>query len=192
MELEIPVHLQATARTLRSSLRLRADETAPAVPSDLVESLNLRFSRRLVVIEPPRRASWFARLTRTLSAPGLAAAAACLAIAAVCVPMLRPDTQETFRGSSAHASRNIPVILVSAPADTRQRLSQAGDLEPSAIQTVAEVSAVETFTGAKVIVDFGTSTISAIDDSGRTVHSASIPSDSADLSLSIADAVSRL
>lgn len=193
MEFETSSHLDSTIRMLGSSLRMRSDDPAPALPADLRADLEARFARPVAAPAPSatRGASWFARLTSALSTPGFAIAAAAIMILAVVAPLTMDRNTESFRGSASVEFQSIPVLLVHGPAGIADQLALAGDLEATSLKTLSQLSEVENVTGPKVVVDFASSIIRSVDADGHTVHEATLPT-GADLTRAIAEAVTHL
>lgn len=192
MNLELPAALQPTADILRNSLMLRADEKAPALPAGLFEDLAARFETSAALPARPAKVSLFAKIQSFISTPAFGMSAAALVILAVVLPtaLKTSDNTEstTFRGGSADigATASSSIVLIGAPQDIVSSLGNSGDFEKGSIFTT------NTASGAKVIVDFNSATITAITADGQSVHTASLPGDKAALSAAIAEALSKL
>jgi len=192
MNLDLPAHLQPTADILRNSLMLRTDAKAPALPAGLFEDLAARFETSAALPARPAKVSLFARIQSFLSTPAFGMSAAALVILAVVLPMAMENSGNSentaFRGGSADigATASSSIVLLGAPQDIVSSLGNSGDFEKGSIFTA------DTASGAKVIVDFHSATITSITADGRSVHTAGLPSDKADLAAAIAEALSKL
>ncbi len=192
MNHQLPADLQPTADILRNSLMLRADEKAPALPAGLFEDLAARFG--ISAAQPARfaKVSLFTKIQSFISTPAFGMSAAALVILAVFLPMAlkTSDNSEStsFRGGSTDigATASSAIVLIGAPQDIVSSLGNSGDFEKGSIFTT------DTASGAKVIVDFNSATITAITADGQSVHTAELPGDNADLSAAIAEALSKL
>lgn len=192
MPFELPAHLQPTADILRNSLMLRSDEKAPALPAGLFEDLAARFRTSAAIPIPLAKVSLFAKIQSFISTPAFGMSAAALVILAVVLPtaLKTSDNSENtgFRGGSAdiEATVSSSIVLIGAPQDIVSSLGNSGDFEKGSIFTT------DTASGAKVVVDFNTSKITAITADGQSVHTAELPADKAALSAAIAEALSKL
>lgn len=197
MDLDIPPHLDATRRLLSLSLRLRTDESPPAVPSSLLDDLNAQFAVRRVVIDsaPPRR-SWFAVLRGFCATPVFGASALIALVLSVAVPALLQNSTtapaENFRGLGAEIEHPARVFLVGGPAQIRANLIGSGDLEAESLMDVASLKDAKAMDGAKVIVLFDAGRIQSVDETGEIVFTSEIPADIGQLSMALARALSRL
>lgn len=192
MSFELPAHLQQTADILRNSLMLRADEKAPALPAGLFEDLAARFETSAALPSRPTKVSLFTKIQSFISAPAFGMAAAALVIVSFVLPMAlkTSDNSEntSFRGGSADigATDSSSIVLIGAPQEVISFLGNSGDFEKGSLFTA------DTASGAKVIVDFNSATITAMTADGQSVHTAELPGDEADLSAAIAEALSKL
>lgn len=192
MSLELPAHLQPTADILRNSLMFRSDEKAPALPAGLFEDVAARFETRAALPVRPAKVSLFARIQSFVSTPAFGMAAAALVIVAFVLPMALKTSGNNentgFRGGSSDTAATVSasIVLIGAPQDIVSSLGNSGDFEKGSIFTS------DTASGAKVIVDFHSTTITAITADGQSVHTAELPGDNADLSAAIAEALSKL
>ena len=192
MSFELPAHLQQTADMLRNSLMLRADEKAPALPADLFEDLAARFGTSAALPARPTKVSLFTKIQSFISTPAFGMAAAALVVVAFVLPMAlkTSDNGENtgFRGGSAEieGTDSSAIVLIGAPQEVISFLGNSGDFEKGSLFTA------DTASGAKVIVDFHSATITAMTADGQSVHTAELPGDEADLSAAIAEALSKL
>ncbi len=192
MPLELPADLQPTADILRNSLMLRADEKTPALPADLFHDLAARFETSAAIPARLAKVSLFAKIQSFVSAPAFGMSAAALVILAVVLPTILKTSDGSgttnFRGGSAEieATASPAIVLIGAPQDIVSTLGNSGDFEKGSIFTT------DTASGAKVIVDFNSSTITAITEDGQSIHTAGLPADNTALSTVIAEALSKL
>jgi len=193
MDLNLPPHLASTASMMSRSLRLRSDESAPSIPSDLLDSLTSRYSRGARPTEASRPGLWARRLQGFLASPAFAGLTACILLVGISIPVLLPSGPEgeTFRGTQVTGISGLPILLVGSPADFSSRIAQAGDIELSSIHMVTETDTYN-FPGTKIVVNFNNGTIVAVDSEERVVHTQPLPSDLGELSFSIGDALGRL
>lgn len=192
MDLDLPANLQRTADILRNSLMSPAHEKVPAMPAGLFEDLTARFGASAAFTAPPAKISLFGKIQSFVSTPAFGMAAAALVVLTVVIPgVMEPsgDNAATgFRGGSAgsQATASASIVLIGAPQDIISSLGASGDFETGSILTA------DTASGPKVIVDFDRSTVISVTADGRTVHSAGLPADRAELSAAIAEALSKL
>ena len=170
---------------------LRSGEKAPPIPADLLDDLIARFGKIAAMPAPAEKVYLFARIQSFVSTPSFGMAAAALAILAVALPTALRDSggsaSTSFRGGSAGAAATASsIVLIGAPVDIVSSLGESGDFEKGSILTA------DTATGAKVIVDFNSATVTAIDANGQTVHSAGLPADRDELTAAIAEALGKL
>ena len=194
MDDNLPPHLQATRNLLAASLHLHPTDEAPPVPNDLLDDLARRFSPTPETATPRPSRSYFAAIQSFIARPAFGMAALAVVILTLAVPaILKPNRASAiFRGTATTTpvSQNIRIILVKAPPAVRPLLEKSGDFEASVISTVEQIESAGT--GARIVVDYQTSTISALNAAGVVIYSAPLPADFADLSSAIATAVSRL
>jgi len=176
---------------LRNSLMLRTDEMAPALPDGLFGDLAARFGIGAAMPASAARVSLLAKIQRFLSTPAFGMAAAALVILAAILPsVLRPSGDSgvsSFRGGTAEIGNTAThIVLIGASQDLASSLSKSGDFEKGSILTS------DTAPGSKVLLDFNTSTITAITADGETVHSAALPADRMALTAAIAEALGKL
>lgn len=192
MNLELPADLQHTADILRNSLMLRADEKAPALPTGLFQDLAARFETSAALPARLTKISLFSKIQSFISTPAFGMSAAALVIVAFVLPMAlkTSDNSENtrFRGGSSEigATASASIVLIGASQEIVSSLGNSGDFEKGSIFTA------DTDSGAKVIVDFNSATITAITADGQSVHTAELPSEKAALSAAIAEALSKL
>lgn len=194
MDLDLPPHLQATRTLLAASLQLHPNEAAPAVPADLLDDLARRFSPTAETVTARASRSWFATMQSFFARPAFGMAALAVVILALAVPALINTNRAAsgFRGTipPTPLSQNIRIILVKAPSSVFPLLEKSGDFEAGVISSVVQID--RSVTGARVVVDYWTSTIRALNAADDVVYSAQLPAENADLASAIATAVSRL
>jgi hypothetical protein len=187
MEHELPPHLKATRKTLADSLPPDFSEAAPPMPAGLMDDLSRRFS---AANSAPLAKSRFAQIQAFLARPAFGMAALALVILVVGLPsVLDSRGGGSIRGTTpgVEAAKNLRIVLIHATPSIREQLLKSGDFEADILSAPGE-----TVTGPRVVIDFEKSTITALDAAGNAVHSASIPTDPADLSAAISEAMSRL
>ncbi len=196
MNLDLPPHLETVRRMLEGSLRLRPSEPVPAVPAGLLDDLNRKFVSQRIVIEPESRVSWKMKLKALVATPAFGLAAAAVMVFGVVAPLVHhqsgPGAVDSFRGVTGTVEAPAMIVLVDSPADLANTLSRSGQFEASSVIAVGDLKAASDIAGPKVILDFESATIRAIDDQGETLHEAGLPTRISDLTLSVADALSRL
>jgi len=191
MNLDLPAKLESTRCLLAGSLQLHATEQAPAVPVDLLNDLTRRFNTAPVAAATLQPRSWFAAVQSFIARPAFGVAALAIVILGISLPRMIDSTPTRssggFRGtvSPTQENRNIRIILIQAPAGFEQTL--AGEIESSMISSA---TSSENITGLRVLVDFVTSTITALNASDEMVHTAPLPKDAEEISAAIAKAVS--
>ena len=194
MNPNLPEELQSTRDLLAGSLQMHATEKSPAIPGDLLEDLVLRFNREPALAAQTESKSWFAAIQSFIARPAFGVAALAVVILGLVIPsVMRPDrTESGFRGavSDTIAAESARIILVKASPEIEQTLASSGDFEEGVISSVDRLDAATA--GARVVVDFETSTIRVLNASGEEIHSAPVPEDSNELSAAIASALSRL
>lgn len=196
MKLELPPHLESTRLMLQGSLRLRPSEPVPAMPAGLFDDLTRRFASQKIVIEPKRRLRWAERLRGMLASPTFGLAAAAVMVFGVVTPFLNRSSDasgpDAFRGTAGSVSAPAMIVLVDGPAELENTLGGSGQFEAGSLLSVRDLAAVEEIAGPKVILDFASATIQVVSESGETVHSGTMPESIADLTLAVADALTRL
>lgn len=196
MHHELPQNLESTRNLLAGSLQMHATEHAPTLPSDLLNDLSQRFNSAPVVMASGHTRSWFATLQSFVARPAFGVAALALVILGISVPnMIHSGTTHSsggFRGAvtTTAKSQNLHIILIQAPSGFQKSLEAEGDFESGAISSTQ--SSAETATGPRILVDFASSTITAINSSDEKIHTAPLPENPADISAAIATAVSHL
>jgi hypothetical protein len=193
---DFPKTLESTRSLLNGSLQLHATEQAPSVPGDLLNDLARRFSSTQAVAAPIQSRSWLAAVQSFLARPAFGMAALAVVIIGISVPSLIQSKSTpaggSFRGATTTLaeSKNLSIILIQAPSGVLGTLEESGDFEKGIISSTSssQVSA----SGPKILVDYGNSTITAVNASSEQVYTAPLPADAADLSDAIATAVSRL
>lgn len=193
---DFPKTLESTTTLLMGSLRLHATEQAPSVPGDLLTDLAHRFNPTQAVAAPIQSRSWLAAVHSILARPAFGVAALAVVILGLSAPSMIPSKSTPagggFRGAATPpaASKNLSIILIQAPSGVRGALEKSGDFESGVISSASssQVSA----SGPRILVDFGTSTIIAVDASNQQIYTAPLPEDASDLSDAIASVVSRM
>jgi hypothetical protein len=193
MNHKLPKNLEPTRDLLAGSLQLHASEQAPALPGDLLDDLASRFSTTPATAAPVRQRSWLAKVQSFIARPAFGMAALALVILGISVPRMIDSTRPTggFRGSISPTAEahNIRIILIQSPAGFQQALANVGDFESSMISSATSSDSI---TGPRILVDFATSTIIALNASDEQIHTAPLPKDAEEISAAIATAVSRL
>lgn len=186
---ELPDHLRPTANLLSASLCLRSNEKAPAIPADLLADLTARFSATPMVQAAPQKHSWFQAARSFVSRPAFGICSAAAVVAIIAVPsLIKEDDSTVFRGDVTIQTDidAASIILVGAPEGTREMLQSNGYFDSTALtgQTASSAS-------AKVVVDYNSSLILAIDSQGKTIFSTEIPANDDELADAIATALSN-
>jgi hypothetical protein len=195
MNLDLPPNLESTRNLLAGSLQLHATEQAPAVPADLLNDLARRFNSAPVAAAVIQPRTWFEAVQSFIARPAFGMAALAIVILGISVPRMLDSTANrsggSFRGavSSTTETRNIRIILIQSPAGFQQALANVGDFESSMISSATSSDSI---TGPRILVDFVTSTITALNASDEKIHTAPLPKDAEEISAAIATAVSRL
>lgn len=195
MNLNLPPNLESTRSLLAGSLQMHATEQAPAVPADLLSDLTRRFNNAPPATATIQPRSWFEAIQSFITRPMFGMATLAIAILGISVPHLI-DSASTrsaggFRGtvSPTPETRNIRIILIQSPTGFQQALANVGDLEGDMISSSTNN---ESITGQRILVDFATATITAVNASDEKIHTAPLPKDVEEISAAIATAVSRL
>jgi hypothetical protein len=124
--------------------------------------------------------------------PAFGAVAAAVVVLGVAVPMMSGPSAETFRGDLPVAQTNaVRIIFTGDRPEIRAAVEASATFESSALCSM-DRSAADTLAGPKVIVDLTSSTITAIDRDGATLHRAAAPTDPGKVADAIALAVSSL
>jgi hypothetical protein len=194
MHLELPEHLHSTRDLLLRSLPAHPLEEAPAMPAGLAEELMARFVPKTIIMPVVEGASLLGKLRAFLATPAFGVTAAAVVILGVAAPMVSQPTQETFRGadSSAVAGGAVTILFVGTNRAVQSAVENSGNFEPSAFRSAVDLSSVQDVAGPKVLIDFNTGKIQAIDATGGEAYSASIPAEAEKVAGAVADAVSRL
>lgn len=195
MNLDLPPHLESTRSLLAGSLQLHATEQARAVSADLLHDLDRRFNAAPGAAAARHPRAWFEVVQSVSARPAFGLAALAIVILGISVPRMI-DSNSTasnggFRGtvSPTAESHHIRIILIQSPAGFQQALAKVGDFESDMISSAA---ASESFAGPKILVDFATSTITALNASDEQIHRAPLPADAEEIAAAIATAISRL
>jgi hypothetical protein len=196
MHLELPEHLHSTRDLLLRSLPAHPLEEAPAMPAGLANDLTARFAQKTVVVtQVVGKISLLERVRSFLATPAFGIAAAAVVVLGVAVPMIsKPAPRETFRGmdSTAVAGGAVTILFVGTNRAVQSAVEDSGSFEASAFRSAVNLASVREAEGAKVVIDFNTGKIHAIDAAGIEVSSARIPADTGKVAAAVADAVSRL
>lgn len=196
MKLELSTQLEQIRRILEGSLRLKHTEQVPAIPAGLLQDLNQRYASQRIVIEPTRQHSWVASLRGLVRTPAFGLAAAALIVFGVLTPIVSHDSgrsgSESFRGVSGPVAAPARIVLVDSPAGLEDTLIHSRSFEADSLMTVIDLPAAAQISGPKVVLDFSNASLAAINEQGDTVHTAALPNSIAELSLAVADALSRL
>lgn len=196
MDLQLPDRLHATRDLLMRSLMTDPRERAPAIPADLLADLEARFAPRRVILVPEPKISWFGKVSAFLATPAFGIAAAAVVVIGVAVPMISgPATglPESFRGGSnpALSASSARIIFLGENPTLRSAIEDSGNFEASALISELSESTVDAMEGPKVIVNFTSGTITAVDSKGATVHRSLIPTKAADAAAAVSTAVSH-
>lgn len=181
--------LDSTRELLAGSLKMRSDEKAPALPADLLEDVSKHFAKQHAPVSPKTR-SWFEAVQAFMARPAFGLGALAMVILGFGLPaVMGPDKSESgFRGAASRSTQgeSARIVLLDAPSEVAQALAASGDFE------VGMISHVDATAGAKVVVNFGNSSIVVFDAQGAEIHRTTMPADTAELSTAIASALSHL
>lgn len=194
MNLDLPPNLHATRNLLAGSLQLHATEQAPPVPAHMLSDLVNRFDSAPITATSVQSHSWFAAVQSFIARPAFGMAALAIVILGISVPRMIDSATRTsggFRGATPipAQAQNLRIILIQSPAGFQQTLKDAGDFESSMISSATNTDGI---TGPRILVDFVTSTITALNASNETIYTAPLPKDAKEISAAIAKAISRL
>jgi hypothetical protein len=190
MDLELPERLHGTRDLLMRSLVLHSEQ-APAMPAGLAADLDARFADHPAPVTSP--VSWLEKVRAFLAAPGFGAVAAAVVVLGVAIPMLSGPSPETIRGAEAALpADSVRIQLVGSNPQALAAIQASGMFDAAAISSVDTLSAAGISEGPKVIVDFSTASITAVDRDGQIVHREELPAETSMMAAVIADAVSRL
>jgi hypothetical protein len=197
MHLELPERLHSTRDLLMRSLPVHAHEKAPAMPADLADDLMARFApKKTVVTRVVGKTSLLEKVRAFLATPAFGVAAAAVVMLGVAAPMIsdKPAAQETFRGadSTAVAAKAVTVLFVGTNRALQSAVENSGNFEPSAFRSAVDLASAQEVAGPKVVIDFNTEKIHAVDASGAETYSTRIPAETDKVAGAVADAVSRL
>jgi hypothetical protein len=195
MNPQLSKDLQSTRDLLAGSLQMHATEKAPAISGELLDDLMRRFDRVPATAAATGTRSWFAVVQSFIARPAFGVAALACLVLGLTVPGLMDSSKpgkSGFRGtvSSPLPSASARIILINAAPEILHQLQASGDFEDGAISTADQLDT--TLSGARVLVDFASGTISAVTADGNEVYNARLPQDAAGLSAEIATALSRL
>jgi hypothetical protein len=186
----LPERLLPARDLLSRSLALHPRELAPAMPSALAADLAARFTLRMAE-STPVRISLAERFRNWLASPSFGLAAAAAVVVGVAIPMLSapdPATSEMFRGGAITTpSDTVRIAFIGENASVAAALKSSGNFE-----AVAFAADAASLPGPKVVIDFGTGTVTAVDSTGNTIHSSPLPLEAKQAPEAVADAISRL
>jgi hypothetical protein len=196
MQLELPDRLHATRDLLMRSLIPQSGEPAPSMPASLALDLADRFAPRSPLVPVSATLSWLQRARHFLASPAFGAVAAAVVLLGAALPLLqRPVSlpKDSLRGAAGEvAAETVRILFIGDHPAAREAVVASGMFEPDAISSIARDTDAEALPGPKVLVDLATSTITAIDRDGATIHRVAVPSSAANLADAIAFAVSTL
>lgn len=187
MDPALPERLLPARELLSRSLVLHPRELAPAMPTSLAADLAARFTQRAAEFTPVR-ISLMEKCRNWLASPSFGLTAAAAVVIGVAIPMLSaPD--EMFRGGSTMpaATDRVKIAFVGENANVEAAIKSSGNFEPFAFAADAA-----SLPGPKVVIDFRTGTVNAVNASGTTVHSSPLPMEAKQAPGAVADAISRL
>lgn len=191
MDLQLPADLHATRDLLMRSLATH-HEQAPPMPVGLASDLSAHFAPRVMKTVVTAPLSWSEKVRAFLSTPAFGAVAAAVVVLGIAAPMLSKPSTETFRGDLPVAQAPaVRIIFTGSAPEIRAAVETSGTFDSTALFSMdSQVAAIQP--GPKVIVNLTTSTITAIDRDGATLHRASIPTEPARVADAIALAVQSL
>lgn len=196
MHLELPERLHSTRDLLMRSLPVHPLEKAPAMPAGLADDLMARHAPKAAVIKRVVATTSLLEKVRTfLATPAFGVAAAAAVVLGVAVPMIsKPVPQESFRGmdSTAVSGDAVTILFVGTNRALQSAVENSGNFEPSAFRSAVDLASAQEVAGAKVVIDFNTEKIHAVDATGAETYSARIPAETDKVANAVADAVSRL
>jgi len=196
MQLELPDRLHATRDLLMRSLLTHPTEQAPSMPASLALDLADRFAPRSPLVPVSATLSWLQRARHFLASPAFGAVAAAVVLLGAALPLLQGPValpKEALRGAAAEVpAETVRILFLGDHPAAREAVVASGSFEASAISSVASDAEAQALPGPKVIVDLATSTITAIDRDGATIHHVAVPTAAANLADAIAFAVSTL
>lgn len=183
----LPERLLPARDLLSRSLALHPRELAPAMPSSLAADLAARFTPRMDAATPVR-ISLTERFRNWLSSPSFGLAAAAVVVIGAAVPMISGPSPELFRGDTiASSTDTVRIAFVGENASLATAIKSSGNFD-----AVAFAADAASLPGPKVVIDFRTGTVNAVDYTGTTIHSSPLPLDATDASATVADAIFRL
>jgi len=183
----LPERLLPARDLLSRSLALHPRELAPAMPSGLAADLAARFTPRMTATSPVRT-SLAERFRNWVSSPGFGLAAAAAVVIGVAIPMISAPAPEIFRGDTiAKSTDTVRIAFIGENASIAAAIKSSGNFD-----TVAFAADAASLPGPKVVIDFGTGTVNAVDSSGNTIHSSPLPLDAKEAPSAVTDAIVRL
>ncbi|MEP2777099.1 MAG: hypothetical protein ABJQ29_12970 [Luteolibacter sp.] len=192
MKAELPENLKSTADLLSESLGHHASEKSPAIPNELLGDLMDRYAPAPSAQPAAEKRSWFQAAQSFFARPAFGLAATAAVIALIAVPtLMKSDYLAGFRGAVTSQAdvESAAIILVGAPDGTLEILQYSGNFEDKALS--AGMAAFSS-NSPKVVVDYNSATILAIDGFGQTVFTLEIPESQSDLPDAVAIALSYL
>ena len=187
MDPDLPERLLPAREILSRSLVLHPRELAPAIPSGLAADLAARFTPRVDELTPVR-VSLIAKCRNWLASPSFGLTAAAAVVIGVAIPMLSaPD--EMFRGGTTlpTSADRVKIAFIGENANVEAAIKSSGNFEPFAFAADAA-----SLPGPKVVIDFRTGTVNAVNSSGTTVHSSPLPMEAKQAPGAVAEAISHL
>ena len=187
MDPDLPERLLPARDLLSRSLTLHPRELAPAMPSGLAADLAARFTPQTAAT-PPDRISLTERFRNWLSSPSFGLTAAAAVVIAAAIPMISGPSPELFRGDTITSTTDtVRIAFVGENASLATAIKSSGNFD-----AVAFAADAASLPGPKVVIDFGTGTVNAVDPSGNTIHSSPLPLDAKEAPSAVTDAIVRL
>lgn len=187
MDPDLPERLLPARDLLARSLMLHSREPAPAMPSGLAADLAVRFASRADESSAPR-ITLFEKVRTWLASPGFGVAAAAVVVVGVAIPMLSTPDPEFWRGGfGASAGTTVRIAFIGEDAKAEAEIKSSRNFE-----AVAFAADAASLPGPKVVINFRTGIISAVNAEGTTIHSWPLPAEPKKVPDAIADAISRL
>jgi hypothetical protein len=187
MDPDLPERLLPAREILSRSLVLHPRELAPAMPSGLAADLAARFTPRVDELTPVR-VSLMAKCRNWLASPSFGLTAAAAVVIGVAIPMLSaPD--EMFRGGTTlpTSADRVKIAFIGENANVEAAVKSSGNFEPFAFAADAA-----SLPGPKVVIDFRTGTVNAVNSIGKTVYSSPLPMEAKQAPGAVAEAISHL
>lgn len=186
MNIDLPEHLQATARRLSRSLPGHTQDQAPSLPEALLHDL----SRVSDTTEAPAsKPSLLARLRSAVSSPAFGLAATAVFVIGFLLP------NEVFRGEQppvSVSSHTATVVLITDEPETREILEASGLFDMKFVIETSDPLVAAGITTAKLLVDVKGGAIVGYNAQSREVISDELPTDPAEQAERIALAFGAL